>query len=67
MITSLSGQFVAFDAAFTHADTLGDSVTSLLKAVNTHKLVHDVKVDVPNRDNVVDFSALNGDVVGVYE
>lgn len=67
MITSLSGQFVAFDATFTHADTLGGSVTSLLKAVNTHTLIHDVKVDLPDRDNITDFLALDGDVIRVYE
>lgn len=67
MITSLSGKFVEFDATFTHADTLGGLVTSLLKEVNTHTLVHNVKVDLPYSDNISDFLALDGDVIRVYE
>ncbi|WP_392562468.1 hypothetical protein RHO12_03020 [Orbus sturtevantii] len=67
MVTSLSGKFVDFKATFTHADTLGGSVTSLLKAVNSHTLIHDVKVDLPDRDHITDFLALDGDVIRVYE
>ncbi|NUF49920.1 hypothetical protein [Gilliamella sp. ESL0250] len=67
MMTSLHGKFVEFDATFTHADTLGGSVTSLLKTVNTHTLIHNVRVDLPDRDNITDFLALDGDVIRVYE
>lgn len=67
MITSLAGKFVELDATFTHADTLGGKVTSLLKEVNTHTLVHDVKVDVMGRDSIKDFLALDGDILRLYE
>lgn len=67
MITSLSGKFVEFDATFTHADTLGGAVTSLLKAVNYHQLIQNVRVDADNRDKLIDFLALDGDVIRVYE
>jgi hypothetical protein len=67
MSASLSGTFTDFNATFTHADTLGGAVTSLLKATNTHTLIHDVKVDLPDSDNVTDFLALDGDVVRLYQ
>lgn len=67
MTASLSGQFTEFKATFTHADSLGGALTSVLKAVNTHQLVHDVKVDLLGRDDVLDFLALDGDVLRVYE
>lgn len=67
MTASLSGKFTEFNATFTHADSLGGALTSLLKAVNTHRLVHDVKVDLPGRDDVLDFLALDDSVLRVYE
>lgn len=67
MQTSLAGQFVEFSAQFTHADELGGTLTSLIQATNTHFLLRDVKVDVPGRDNVRDFLALDGAVLRVYE
>ena len=67
MIASLSGTFTDFKATFTHADTLGGAVTSLLKATNTHSLIHDVKADLPDSDDVTDFLARDGDVVRLYE
>lgn len=67
MITTLSGRFVEFNAYYSHADELGGAVTSLLEEVNTHTLVHDVKVDLPGRDNIRDFLALDEDVLRVYE
>lgn len=67
MITTLSGQFVEFNANYSHADELGGAVTSLLEEVNTHTLVHDVKVDLPGRDNIRDFLALDTNVLRVYE
>ncbi len=57
MTSSLSGKF-SFTATFTHADSLGGSVTSLLTGTNPHALVHDVLVDLPGRDTVRDFLAL---------
>ncbi len=67
MVTTLVGQFTEFDATYTHADTLGGAVTSLLRYVTTHTLVHDVKVDLPGRDAIRDFLALDTDVMRIYE
>ncbi|TDS84591.1 choice-of-anchor U domain-containing protein [Comamonas sp. JUb58] len=67
MVTSLSGKFVEFSASFTHADSLGGAVTSLIKEVRTHTLIQDVRVDLPGRDKVRDFLAKDGDVYRVYE
>ncbi len=60
MTSSLYGHFVAFEAEFSHADELGGELTSLMEAVNTHLLVRDVQVDLPGRDAVRDFLALDG-------
>ena len=67
MITSLSGKFVDFKATFTHADELGGALTSLIQATNTHFLIHDVRVDLPGRDQIRDFLALDGNAIRVYE
>jgi hypothetical protein len=67
MTCSLSGAFVEFSADFSHADELGGEVTSLIDAVNTHWLVRDVLVDLPGRDGIADFLALDGSVLRVYE
>lgn len=67
MVTGLSGQFVAFDAQFSHANELGGALTSLVDAAVTHSLVRNVIVDLPGRDAVRDFLALDGDVLRVYE
>jgi len=67
METTLSGQFVEFSANFTHADSLGGELTSLINSVNTHLLVHDVRVDLPGRDAIRDFLALDGNVLKTYE
>lgn len=66
MITTLSGEFVDFDAEFTHADELGGQLTSLIDSVFTHTLVHDVLVDLPGRDSVRDFLAQDAQL-RVYE
>jgi uncharacterized repeat protein (TIGR01451 family) len=67
MVTTLSGKFIDLQAGYTHADSLGGALTSLIQGVSTHLLVHDVKVDLPGRDNVRDFLALDVDVLRVYE
>lgn len=67
MVTSLAGRFVEFNASFTHADSLGGAVTSLIKEVRAHTLVHDVRVDLNGRDKVRDFLAKDGDTYRVYE
>lgn len=67
MESTLAGEFVEFNATFTHADELGGALTSLLQATNAHFLIHDVRVDLPGRDMIRDFLAQDGDVVRVYE
>lgn len=67
MTTSLSGFFTEFEAHFTHADDLGGTLTSLIKEINTHTLVKDVKVELAGRDNIRDFLAYDGDVLRLYE
>lgn len=67
MVTTLSGRFVEFAAEYQHADSLGGAVTSLIDRVTAHTLVHDVRVDLPGRDSVGDFLALDGDTFRVYE
>ena len=67
MVTTLSGRFTELTATFTHDDTLGGALTSLIQQVNTHILVHDVKVDIAGRDNVRDFLAKDGDTLRLYQ
>ncbi|MCP4313302.1 MAG: calcium-binding protein, partial [Bacteroidetes bacterium] len=67
MTCSLSGQFVDIEATYSHSDELGGELTSLLEGINTHFLVRDVLVDLPGRDNIRDFLALDGGVYRVYE
>ena len=67
MICTLSGQFVDFTAGFSHSDELGGELTSLLEGVNTHFLVRDALVDLPGRDSIRDFLAIDGDVYRIYE
>ena len=67
MTCTLSGKFVSFTADFSHSDELGGELTSLIQAVNTHFLVHDVIVDLPGRDAMRDFLARDGSVYRIYE
>ncbi len=67
METTLAGKFVDFSASFSHSDELGGALTSIMQATNAHFLIHDVRVDLPGRDNVRDFLARDGDVVRIYE
>lgn len=67
METTLSGEFTKFSADFSHADEYGGQLTSLIDSANTHLLVRDVKVDLPNRDNVRDFLSTDGVGMTVYE
>lgn len=67
MVTTLSGKFVDISASYTHADSLGGALTSLIRNLNSYLLVRDVKVDLPGRDNIRDFLAKSGDVLRVYE
>jgi hypothetical protein len=69
MTCTLSGRFISFDARVSHSDELGGELTSLIKQENTrtHTLVRDVLVDLPGRDTVQDFLALDEDTYRVYE
>ena len=67
MECTLSGKFVEFTADFTHSDELGGELTSLIDAVNTHFLIHNVLVDMAGRDDIKDFLARDGDTLKVYE
>jgi hypothetical protein len=67
METTLAGKFTEFTARFTHSDELGGALTSILQATNAHLLLRDVRVDLPGRDFVRDFLAVDGDVLRVYE
>lgn len=67
MTSSVSGRFTGFAATFTHSDDLGGAVTSLITDVKTHRLIHDVLVDLPGRDSVRDFLALDADATRVFE
>ncbi len=67
MTASLVGEFTEFSAGFTHADELGGELTSLIREVRTHTLLHDVRMDLPGRDAVRDFLARDADALAVYE
>ncbi|OGV73562.1 MAG: hypothetical protein A3K19_27830 [Lentisphaerae bacterium RIFOXYB12_FULL_65_16] len=67
MTSSLYGHFVEFDATFSHADELGGQLTSLIDNLNTHRLVHDVLVDLNGRDTVEDWLATDGSAYNLYE
>jgi beta propeller repeat protein len=55
MISTLSGKFIEFKTTFTHASELGGDLTSLITATNPHYLTHMVRVNLPGRDNRLDF------------
>lgn len=57
MISTLSGRFVEFKASFTHASELGGELTSLIKETNAHYLTRRIRVNLPGRDNRLDFLA----------
>jgi len=63
----LSGSFNDFKTTFIHSDELGGELTSLIDSTNPHKLIHDVLVDLPGRDNIKDFLAFEGLTYTVYE
>lgn len=67
MITTLSGQFIEIAATYTHSDALGGATTSLIKETRSHLLLRDVRVDLPGRDAVRDFLAIDGSTLRVYE
>ncbi|MEN8134197.1 MAG: FlgD immunoglobulin-like domain containing protein [Thermodesulfobacteriota bacterium] len=58
MISTLSGRFSGFDVSFSHASELGGELTSLIKETNAHYLTHQVKVNLPGRDELLDYLAV---------
>jgi len=67
MQSSLSGEFVEFSGEYSHSDAFGGELTSLIDEVDTHRLIHDVIVDLNGRDGIRDFLADDGGTVVVYE
>jgi hypothetical protein len=67
MTCSLSGEFVEFNAQYSHSDELGGELTSLIENITTHTLIQDVLVDLPGRDNIRDFMAIDGADYKVFE
>jgi hypothetical protein len=65
-VCSLMGEFIKFEAEFTHSDELGGELTSLIEEVRPHFLIHDVLIDIAGADTVKDFLALDGSVIRVY-
>ena len=57
MITSLSGEFIEFNASFTHASELGGEETSIITDINAYFISHEVINDQPGRDDLLDFLA----------
>lgn len=56
MISTLTGNFIEFDATLTHADYLGGEMTSLVDYnIGAHFLLHDILIDLPGRDTIRDF------------
>lgn len=66
LIATLSGQFISFDASFTHRDALGGELTSLIEEVNAHFLMQEVLVDTEGRDSRKDFLAISEDGTGLH-
>ncbi|TDT38605.1 hypothetical protein DES49_2588 [Halospina denitrificans] len=67
MESTLSGEFVDFDARMTHAEEYGGALTSLIDDVYTRTLVSDVLVNQPGRDQVRDYLARVGKQLRVFE
>ena len=67
METTLSGRFVTFEAEFTHDEQFGGELTSLIEGIDTHLMVRDVLVDLPGRDRIREFLAVDEGFYSVYE
>ncbi|MCB2154762.1 hypothetical protein KQI84_07730 [bacterium] len=57
MTSSLLGEFINFNATYKHADQFGGEKTSLIDGISTRTLVHNVRVDEPGSDDILDFLA----------
>lgn len=58
MITSLSGEFIDFNASYTHDSDLGGEETSLINSLEAHFFVREVLNDQDGRDRILDFLAV---------
>lgn len=58
MITTLSGEFIDFNATYTHASELGGEETSVIASLDAHFFVREVLNDQPGRDDILDFLAV---------
>ncbi len=58
MITTLSGEFIDFNATYTHASELGGEETSVITSLDAHFFVQEVLNDQPGRDEILDFLAV---------
>ncbi|MCB0334226.1 MAG: hypothetical protein KDD55_12040, partial [Bdellovibrionales bacterium] len=67
MESSLSGTFTSFSASYTHAAEYGGQLTSLINSIASHLLIKDVRVDLPGRDAIKDFLALDATIYNLYE
>src|SRR3990172_481221 len=57
MTSTLSGTFSKFAVSFSHAAELGGELTSIIKETNAYYLIHMIKVNLPGRDDLLDFLA----------
>ncbi|MDF7800707.1 hypothetical protein P4C99_14610 [Pontiellaceae bacterium B1224] len=57
MITTLSGEFVEFNASYTHAPEFGGEETSLITNLVAHFIAKEVLNDQAGRDEILDFLA----------
>jgi len=57
MVTSLSGEFIEFNATYTHASELGGEATSVITNMNAYFIAHEVLNDQSGRDDLLDFLA----------
>jgi hypothetical protein len=55
MTASLQGTFTNFSASYVAEDDLGNTNLSVVAGVETHALIHAVRVDQPNDDGLPDF------------
>ena len=53
--SSLQGLFTDYEATFEHIDDLGDPRTSLIKSVEIHEMIHQVRALGPLDDGLPDF------------
>ena len=58
MITTLSGEFIDFNASYSHASDLGGDETSVIASLDAHFFAREVLNDQPGRDDILDFLAV---------